>query len=614
MAMKVPGGGNPFAVNVATQSTQEMGLVDAPKTAFSEAALADRLKTAGDKIEAQAQKWVDEQDRARLQKFANDLSDLQSDLEANPETGFLNLQGENASNPADGKDLRTNVTEQFDQRSAVLMEKMGWRTRARANELRDAMRSRLNDKVNRHIIQQAAVAKQAENARTIDIAMKNLQAAETPEDVYSNLFVLRGLTDEQAREKGVPADYSKTMGVAHSLLIGDMVEDKRFDDAKGWLEGCMGDMSADQYKKAKDLIDAGVKLEKGKTIGDELYEKHKDDKAGGIKALLGVDEEYREIARKQLTFRRKEADQIKAAELAELKKQVYTFIAKDENVPLGLKQELLERDPEMYRTIEKLEESRMTGQPIQTDLPTFDKLNEMAQTNPQAFRELNMVEYKGKLSNGDIAHFQTLQKNLPGNQYKAWQTQVKARMKMEKKVIGGKEHLVTSAALAMWNEEVGKSKNNVVDPKRMSEMLVELFDEVSVPGRFFGTNEQPRWEVISERPNMSASDAVLSATHGVTMPELRQSMKSAGLQEPKQWNDETIGIASALALNKALPKKFADAVEKFKKAPSKQVPGKTNEQVWIENRLRRNPNGDKHFNSEDRRQLSIKLFNTQVNK
>lgn len=112
MAITVPK--NPFSINVVIGSTENMGgLQAAPKTEFSQDALAQSVVERFDKFSQTVDKWQSELDQVRAKDLITQLEEKRLDLRYNKDSGYQTLLGINALERPDGKSLTDEVSANF---------------------------------------------------------------------------------------------------------------------------------------------------------------------------------------------------------------------------------------------------------------------------------------------------------------------------------------------------------------------------------------------------------------------------------------------------------------------------------------------------------------------
>ena len=564
MAMKIPSG-NPFGVNITPQSTQQMGLVAMPETDYSPDKVAAKLDQAGDQITKSALAWQQEQNNTRVQMFSNDIKELANDLETNPNTGFANLQGRNATERPGGKDMPTEVIEQFDARVQALMQHMSPAARKAAQQVADATRANLQFKANKHLIEQSAVVKQHENLRSLNAAMIDSQSDDA-ETRNSGFYVGRLLTEQMAREKGVwPPDYSKTLGVMHGTRIETLVDGSRIDEAKEWLKANKHEMSADQYKAAKDLIEKGADNKKAADLSSKIIASGKSD-AEMIRSVEEVDPKHRNSVRKIVQQHISTQEAIRRQEVQDLVTESWGIAVNGGDIPLSMRAELEAKAPQKLASIDRYLNSKNGGKAIKTDRGTWEYLWNMAQEKPEEFARINLTEYLGELSESDASRFASIQKGIAKEDRRAFMREVKSLIKKQK--LDKNAYAIESAAVALWNEELENTKAKSVPAARRKEMVNQLFKVEDVAG--FWSFDKPQWEIISSSDS-KPSEAVFAAVYGVNPKDIRANLEKKGVK-PTVWNEKTQRIAVHYVRNNQWPKEVRDAAMKRLELYRKQMP------------------------------------------
>lgn len=576
MAMKIPMG-NPFGVGITPQSTQTMGLVATPETDHSPDKLAAKLDQAGEQITKSALAWQQEQNNTRVQMFANDIKELANDLESNPETGFSKLQGRNATERPGGKDMPTEVLEQFDSRVAALMQNMSPIARKAAQQVADATRINLQAKANKHLIEQAAVVKQHENLRTLNAAMIDAQS-DDEQTRNSGFAVGRAMAEAMAREQGVPVDYSKTLGVMHGTRIETLVDDSRIDEAKAWLKANKGEMSAAQYKASKELIEKGVDSKHATDLGSKIIASGKSD-SEMLRAVEDVDPKHRGAVRKIVQSHITTQEAIKRQDVQDLVTNAWSLIANGGELPLSMETDLEAKAPQKLISMRKYMDSRHYGKKVKTDRGTFNWLWTMAQERPEEFARVNLIEHMGELSETDLARFTSMQKIQAKEDQKAYMALINRKIKDEKADKHAYE--IRSAAMSLWTAELEATKAKSVDASRREAMVTQLFS--TAESGWFSSDKQ--WEVIYDNPSKSPAAAVSEAMYGKTVEhkEVEKYLRARSVAIPEKWTEKSIKAAHEYTITGYWPAEVRNAayktIEKWRKSGDARAKDMTQQKI-----------------------------------
>ena len=257
MAMKIPGAGNPYAVDVTPNSTQNMGLVEMPDTPFSEGKIAAQIGGAIDKGLELYAKWQDKQDGLQATSLINEMKEGLSKIESDPTTGYLAQKGENAVNRLSGKSLLDEKDEEYRQLRDKLLQRAGnANVKRMVSEYYDATRIGLIDGINRHMIAQQGVIAESVSRKNTELAYKDVQSQD-PTTRNSGYHVLKMQAVEAAMRKGVEVDYSQTVGTAAVMDIENHLDRGDVNGASAVLNERQEMMSAEQVQRAKRLIKKG---------------------------------------------------------------------------------------------------------------------------------------------------------------------------------------------------------------------------------------------------------------------------------------------------------------------------------------------------------------------
>lgn len=567
MAMKIPSSGNPFGVSAEVQSTREMGLVKAPESEFSEAGLAKQLGQAGDKILAAAQKWQEEQDNTRLDDFANQLKSLESDLTYNEETGYARQLGKNALERESGRTLADEVQDRFTEEGRKLMANMSPRVRRRAQELFDATSVTLNNNVNRHVFAQSIEWRKSVTQETLARASAMTQSDDL-EERLSGFAIAREATKRRAHDLGLEVDLTVTVGKSHVELLSRMIDEGRLDEAKEWFGQYKHEMSGSQIAGIDKLMTAKETEVTGKALGEKLYLENGSDRAKAYKQLDDVDERYRETAKKGIDAAYQRDEAIRKQENEENEKEAWQFLVNGEAVPLSLEQEIKEKDPKTWRSIETYLRAKEKDTPVVTDLPTWDRLLRMVTANPEAFRSIDFTTYKGTLSETDIKTLQNMQKNLPGKQFDGFMSEVRLRCKIENIQKPEAIQKVEQAAAALFADYQSRSKMNVLDGRVQSDLIERVFKGYDT--EWYLPNKSGH-EVIGERSvGVRPSNAITSIAYGMTYDEIRNQLQAKGVKTTPTMTSDQLSWGTYYIKNDRWPQQLINDVTRSLEAAKKK--------------------------------------------
>lgn len=438
MAITVPK--NPFSINVAIGSTENMGgLQAAPKTEFSQDALAQSVVERFDKFSQTVDKWQSELDQVRAKDLITQLEEKRLDLRYNKDSGYQTLLGINALERPDGKSLTDEVSANFKETYDAIRLKAGNpRQRAALDAYFQDASAKLRSDVGSWEFKQAQVYQVDQAQAQFRLGMTQA-LSDDPELQASGEAVVRDAALTVARISGKTVDMAKYMGPIHSMRISKMVDDLSPTEAKAYLSAHRDEMSADQIAQADKYVRAGLQDQKEKRIAASIL-KSANSESEALKAVAGQDEKSRagveRIVKKHYAFE----DAIKKERLSEITDAVWNFVAdkvskgEEVTIPTTLMEDLRELDPKGYLSLNTYIGKLERGESVKTDMTTWGMLERISAQDPERFANLNLNSFADRISPTDLKGLKRTQEQLSNEDRKAYLSDVKSLVKANKKL------------------------------------------------------------------------------------------------------------------------------------------------------------------------------------
>ena len=438
MAITVPK--NPFSINVVIGSTENMGgLQAAPKTEFSQDALAQSVVERFDKFSQTVDKWQSELDQVRAKDLITQLEEKRLDLRYNKDSGYQTLLGINALERPDGKSLTDEVSANFKEiYDAIRLKAGNPRQRAALDAYFQDASAKLRSDVGSWEFKQAQVYQVDQAQAQFRLGMTQA-LSDDPELQASGEAVVRDAALTVARISGKTVDMAKYMGPIHAMRISKMVDDLSPTEAKAYLSAHRDEMSADQIAQADKYVRAGLQDQKEKRIAASIL-KSANSESEALKAVAGQDEKSRagveRIVKKHYALK----DAIKKERLSEITDAVWNFVAdkvsKGEEVtlPTPLMEDLRELDPKGYLSLNTYIGKLERGESVKTDMTTWGMLERMSAQDPERFANLNLNSFADRISPTDLKGLKRTQEQLSNEDRKAYLSDVKSLVKANKKL------------------------------------------------------------------------------------------------------------------------------------------------------------------------------------
>ena len=160
-------------------------------------------------------------------------------------------------------------------------------------------------------------------------------------------------------------------------------------------------------------------------------------------------------------------------------------------------------DIDGFKVVQNYLEKETEGGVKISDQSVLQKLDKMAEEDPQGFRELDIrATYGNVLRASDINAQQTKQRNIDDVQFKDFVKAAKDAARIEG-VRTTDLPMVGIAATRKWEEWMAKS-DKVPSPEDQKRMIKALLSGNS--DGFIFDSEQPQWRAINENPTTPVSD------------------------------------------------------------------------------------------------------------
>ena len=438
MAITVPK--NPFSINVVIGSTENMGgLQAAPKTEFSQDALAQSVVERFDKFSQTVDKWQSELDQVRAKDLITQLEEKRLDLRYNKDSGYQTLLGINALERPDGKSLTDEVSANFKEiYDAIRLKAGNPRQRAALDAYFQDASAKLRSDVGSWEFKQAQVYQVDQAQAQFRLGMTQA-LSDDPELQASGEAVVRDAALTVARISGKTVDMAKYMGPIHAMRISKMVDDLSPTEAKAYLSAHRDEMSADQIAQADKYVRAGLQDQKEKRIAASIL-KSANSESEALKAVAGQDEKSRAGVERIVKKHYALEDAIKKERLSEITDAVWNFVAdkvskgEEVTIPTTLMEDLRELDPKGYLSLNTYIGKLERGESVKTDMTTWGMLERMSAQDPDRFANLNLNSFADRISPTDLKGLKRTQEQLSNEDRKAYLSDVKSLVKANKKL------------------------------------------------------------------------------------------------------------------------------------------------------------------------------------
>lgn len=547
MAMQVP---NPFAVGVAVGGPRNtsQGLVAAPDVASSKYNEADRLQQAGGEFSKALDQWQKEIDLTRAQDATNKLNQAALKLkygDGTGQNGWVNQLGRNALERESGKSLAEENLDALKTEADAISKTLGnARQKAIFQDVFDATRTQMSQQIGAHTTRQFGIWQDSVDQETLDSAFKMAKSTD-PTLRKSGIEVSRAIIEKIYNRRGMKPDYSKGPGIIHSMAVEDMVDAGRSVDARRYLRENEGEMSAQQVEAARKLIDVGIEADSVASASREILASSKT-LPEALKQLGSVDPRIRSKVRTNVRQAFDDEAAIRKAQNAENKRLAWLAIANGGRPETSLMAEISLNDPQEAVRIQRYFDKKAEGGVKFSDPSITRALDELADRDPEAFRNLNILaDYGAVLTTSDIRGYQKQQRNIQSLEFRDFVKSVKERARIEG-VRSSDIAKVGMAASLRWDDWLESHQGKIPTQAEQERMTNVLFSGEK-DGWIFDS-AQPQWRVFVENPRARVSemgDLGWSANlDEKTMSEF--AVNTLKVTPPTSWNDEQRKVVESL--------------------------------------------------------------------
>lgn len=531
MPITVPG--NPFGVDVAVSSPGGIGgLQEAPATENGIGNAIAGMSTSLSKFGQAVENWQKEIDATRVQDASNQLNSAMLDLKYNKDTGWQQQKGKNALERPSGKSLFEETQESFKKSYDSIRATLGTaRQRAAFDELYKGMSAQLGNEVNVWTTRQQIVYQDDVDRQTLESAIAQGMSTD-PTTRASGMAAAKAMIDKIYSRQGLDPDYSKGPGLVAAMSVEQLVDNGSASQARAYLEENRKYMSPTQIAKAERLIQAGEEDELVQATASKIFADSNGSLATALKAVGSVDPKIRNKVRTGVRQAFADVEAIRKQQNSERRKAVWSLVLKKQKVPTSMMDEMFAEDIDGFKVVQNYLEKETEGGVKISDQSVLQKLDKMAEEDPQGFRELDIrATYGNVLRASDINAQQTKQRNIDDVQFKDFVKAAKDAARIEG-VRTTDLPMVGIAATRKWEEWMAKS-DKVPSPEDQKRMIKALLSGNS--DGFIFDSEQPQWRAINENPTTPVSDlgsvgwsgdfdekeqrAFLAQRYGIVLPQ-----------------------------------------------------------------------------------------------
>lgn len=376
--------------------------------------------------------------------LANYIDQLEKDYLNDPNNGYLSKLGKDAmQDPNDPSKGSMAVLRNFDEMINKKQHELGL-TYGSGQRMADLVRTKKMDVIYRsatnHELQQAQKyhAATLEEGQALAI-QKGILHRNNPEDVKTALNNGKALIMYKANDLHWDSDTTRIQLAQyesnfHGAVLNSFLQEDSLK-ATEYYEANKDKLLPEAQAKYLGQVKTNERNYLARTQADRLFSLYPDDEASAYKELDKIkDPLEREATETRLNAKYNQKNRVERAEQDKLLEGMYEDVANciksgqvpsEDLIPMAL-------NGENYLKARSYIEQISKKGDIDTDNEAYLELYEMSTTNAQEFANLNLIAYRGQLSNADYKAFQKRQidiKKMTPTQLEDQDAQVKAGLK-----------------------------------------------------------------------------------------------------------------------------------------------------------------------------------------
>lgn len=376
--------------------------------------------------------------------LANYIDQLEKDYLNDPNKGYLSKLGKDAmEDPNDPSKGSMAVLRNFDEMINKKQQELGL-TYGSGQRMADLVRTKKMDVIYRSATSHELEQAQKYHAATLEegqalAIQKGILHRNNPDDIKTALNNGKTLIMYKANDLHWDNDTTRIQLAQyesnfHGAVLNAYLQEDSLK-ATEYYEQNKDKLLPDAQAKYLGKVKTNERNYLARTQADRLFNLYPDDEAAAYKELEKIkDPLEREATETRLNAKYNNKNRIETAEQNKLLEGMYEDVAnciKTGQVP---SEDLIptELNGENYLKARSYIDQISKKGDISTDNEAYLELYEMSVTNAQEFANLNLIAYRGELSNADYKAFQKRQidiKNMTPTQLEDQDAQVKAGLK-----------------------------------------------------------------------------------------------------------------------------------------------------------------------------------------
>lgn len=560
MPITVPG--NPFSGPDAKQSTQAMGLHAAPETKYNKYSL---IRSVAQGAEKEVRRYSDSLDKTRVLDAMNELKLYSDELENNPETGWKTKTAGKANEKIDGQSLPEHFMGQYDDRVKSIRSRLTFKQRVAFDEYVKTDRAVKQVAIDRHMVKAAKDYQHEVQNATFRIALDDMASGD-PKRYADGRKSAMGILQMTANESGKPIVAMQFLSEAHRSGIVSMYESGDKQAAKYALEAAKEEMTSKDRQFVQKVFDAGDKKEQSESLwaaiqgqieaseieGKPLTEKDVEKEIQAIKDE-DVKNDVSAKLKKYLTEKKVE----KKEALAELDDLFWQYVAKDQEPPASLIEQMIEIDPQFGYQRKSLI-TKKPKVPEESNEKTYQELQKLSEEAPEQFLAVPLIKFKYALSAEDMKSLVDDQRRMKKDMsFSGFMSRVRTEIQRDKKLKKKRDQIEAAARLA-WDNAT-KDGKGTMRPQDQDALIDNILS--SHPSGWFNLGSTTNWQTINESKGDPATALWGGpAPEGVTK-QMQDDLLVLNRVDPNNASINQIRLANSILSRLGIPTPLREAAK-----------------------------------------------------
>jgi hypothetical protein len=381
------------------------------------------MTQAGAGLAKIVQDEFEQANQVRVNEAVSQAAKARLELTFNPDTGFVNLRGENALKRPGDKSLDQEYGEKFQARVDEIAQGLGNdQQRIRFKQQAGQIGLQFQASLNQHIAKEFNTYQDSVDDGTIRTGQEQMALAwGNPDAIRQAQDAVRAAVVNKTGRYGLSgkaaeAALTEALSPGHAAVISAAVDAGSLEYARQYLKDNTAELTPQARLQLTKAVEVGDFEKRTQDAAGDLWSKHNGD----IKAALadarqrfsGKDEDAIVTRLKTLDSEKEALTKRSQAQAQDTAWDIYNRTGSLAKIPATVQAAM---DPQHWAALKNTAKAAAEGQTVKTDPNIYYALTLASATDP-AFKAEDLRKYADKLSPADFKHFVDLQgkANKPG--------------------------------------------------------------------------------------------------------------------------------------------------------------------------------------------------------